>query len=60
MAQHLHDQIFNSHLHRLAKQQSCTILLVTHDIRILDIADSIVHMKDGRLTRDTALVDNSA
>src|SRR5262249_37170971 len=26
-------------LHRLAKQQSCAILLVTHDNRILDIAD---------------------
>lgn len=36
-------------LQQLAKQQSCTILLVTHDNRILDIADRIVHMEDGRL-----------
>ncbi|MEM9768896.1 MAG: ABC transporter ATP-binding protein, partial [Cyanobacteria bacterium P01_D01_bin.71] len=36
-------------MHDLAKQQGCTILLVTHDNRILDIADRIVHMEDGRL-----------
>jgi putative ABC transport system ATP-binding protein len=39
----------------LAKEQGCTILLVTHDNRILDIADRIVHMEDGRLANDTAL-----
>jgi putative ABC transport system ATP-binding protein len=33
----------------LAKEQGCTILLVTHDNRILDIADRIVYMEDGRL-----------
>jgi putative ABC transport system ATP-binding protein len=32
-----------------AKEQGCTILLVTHDNRILDIADRIVYMEDGRL-----------
>jgi putative ABC transport system ATP-binding protein len=37
-------------LQQLAKEQGCTILLVTHDNRILDIADRIVHMEDGRLT----------
>ncbi|MFE4106639.1 DevA family ABC transporter ATP-binding protein [Almyronema epifaneia] len=36
-------------LQRLAKEQGCTILLVTHDNRILDIADRIVQMEDGRL-----------
>ena len=36
-------------MHDLAKQQGCTILLVTHDNRILDIADRIVYMEDGRL-----------
>ena len=45
-------------MQRLAKQQGCTILLVTHDTRILDIADRIVHMEDGRLARDTALVSS--
>jgi putative ABC transport system ATP-binding protein len=33
----------------LAREQGCTILLVTHDNRILDIADRIVDMEDGRL-----------
>jgi putative ABC transport system ATP-binding protein len=37
----------------LAREQGCTILLVTHDNRILDIADRIVHMEDGQLSRDT-------
>ncbi|ARI81076.1 DevA family ABC transporter ATP-binding protein [Microcystis sp. LEGE 00066] len=36
-------------MQRLAKEQSRTIVLVTHDNRILDIADRIVHMEDGRL-----------
>jgi len=38
-------------MHDLAKQQGCTILLVTHDNRILDIADRIVYMEDGRLAK---------
>jgi putative ABC transport system ATP-binding protein len=37
-------------MQRLAKEQGCTILLVTHDNRILDIADRIVHMEDGKLS----------
>jgi putative ABC transport system ATP-binding protein len=36
-------------MQQLAKEQSCTILLVTHDNRILDIADRIIHMEDGYL-----------
>ncbi len=36
-------------MQRLAKEQGCTILLVTHDNRILDIADRIINMEDGRL-----------
>jgi putative ABC transport system ATP-binding protein len=40
----------------LAKEQGCTILLVTHDNRILDIADRIVHMEDGKLKNDEKLV----
>lgn len=46
-------------MQQLAKEQGCTILLVTHDNRILDIADRIVHMEDGRLARDTALVSRA-
>lgn len=36
----------------LAKEQGCTILLVTHDNRILDIADRIVQMEDGKLRNE--------
>jgi putative ABC transport system ATP-binding protein len=36
-------------MQKLAKEQDCTILLVTHDNRILDIADRILYMEDGRL-----------
>jgi putative ABC transport system ATP-binding protein len=39
----------------LAKEQGCTILMVTHDNRILDVADRIVHMEDGRLENNTVL-----
>lgn len=35
----------------LAKEQQCVILMVTHDNRILDIADRIVHIEDGRLQK---------
>jgi putative ABC transport system ATP-binding protein len=40
-------------MQNLAKEQHCTILMVTHDNRILDIADRIVHMEDGMLQRST-------
>jgi putative ABC transport system ATP-binding protein len=36
-------------MHRLAKESGCTILMVTHDNRILDIADRQLRMEDGRL-----------
>jgi putative ABC transport system ATP-binding protein len=36
-------------MQKLAKEQGCTILLVTHDNRILDIADRIIYMEDGHL-----------
>lgn len=39
-------------MQKLAKEQGCTILLVTHDNRILDIADRIVYMEDGQLKSD--------
>ncbi|NET02971.1 MAG: ATP-binding cassette domain-containing protein [Sphaerospermopsis sp. SIO1G1] len=39
-------------MQKLAKEQGCTILLVTHDNRILDIADRIVYMEDGKLKKD--------
>jgi putative ABC transport system ATP-binding protein len=39
-------------MQKLAKEQHCTILLVTHDNRILDIADRIIYMEDGHLISD--------
>jgi putative ABC transport system ATP-binding protein len=33
----------------LAKKRDCTILIVTHDNRILDVADRIIQMEDGCL-----------
>lgn len=41
-------------MQKLAKEQGCTILLVTHDNRILDIADRIIYMEDGRLVTNLA------
>ncbi|BAY31651.1 heterocyst specific ABC-transporter, ATP-binding subunit DevA [Nostoc carneum NIES-2107] len=43
-------------MQRLAKDQGTSILLVTHDNRILDIADRIVEMEDGLLARDSQSV----
>lgn len=34
---------------KLAHEQGTTIILVTHDNRILDVADRILNMEDGRL-----------
>jgi len=42
-------------MQQLAKEQGTTILLVTHDNRILDVADRIVHMEDGQLAQNTKL-----
>ena len=36
-------------LQRLAREQGCAVLMVTHDPRILDIADRLLRMEDGRL-----------
>jgi len=33
----------------LTKQINCTILLITHDSRILDVAERIIYMEDGNL-----------
>lgn len=48
------------HMRTLARQHGATILLVTHDNRILDIADRIVHLEDGRLSTftDSVIANN--
>ena len=43
-------------MQQLAKQQGCTILLVTHSNGILDIADRIMCLEDGRLADNPALI----
>jgi putative ABC transport system ATP-binding protein len=42
-------------IQRLAREENCAVLLVTHDSRILDIADRLLHMEDGRLTKNEVL-----
>ncbi len=36
-------------LKKLAKEQNCSVLMVTHDPRISDMADRILNMEDGRI-----------
>lgn len=36
-------------LKELAREQGTTILLVTHDYRILDMADRVIELEDGRI-----------
>jgi len=47
-------------LRDLAKTRSVPILLVTHDPRILDIADRIVAMEDGRIVQPDAADQRAA
>ena len=36
-------------LKKLALEQSCSVLMVTHDSRILDVADRLLKMEDGKI-----------
>lgn len=36
-------------LRYLAKEEGATVLMVTHDPRILDVADRVIHLEDGKL-----------
>jgi putative ABC transport system ATP-binding protein len=42
-------------LRGLADEEQATILIVTHDTRILDVADRIINLIDGRITSDVAV-----
>lgn len=42
----------------LAKSEKCSILIVTHDNRILDVADRIVNMVDGRIVSNVLVRRN--
>ena len=41
-------------MQQLAKEQGCTILIVTHDNRILDVADRIVELEDGKIVTQSS------
>ncbi len=36
-------------LRQLAKEEGCTVLVVTHDPRIIDVADRVTYLEDGEL-----------
>jgi putative ABC transport system ATP-binding protein len=48
-------------IERLAREHDVAVLFVTHDHRILDVADRVVHLEDGRLVSSaTAVAANTA
>lgn len=47
-------------LRKFAKEKQSTILIVTHDNRILDVADRIVNMVDGRIISDVVISESAA
>jgi len=47
-------------LKKYAKEEKTTILIVTHDNRILDVADRIVNMVDGRIISDVVISESQA
>lgn len=46
-------------MQKLARNQGCTILMVTHDNRILDFADRILKIEDGKLLPEEVKVINN-
>ena len=42
-------------LRRLAKENGSTVLMVTHDPRIVDVADRLLHLEDGQITRSSSV-----
>jgi putative ABC transport system ATP-binding protein len=43
----------------LSREQGVTIVMVTHDNRILDVADRIVNMVDGRIKSDVVVQESA-
>jgi putative ABC transport system ATP-binding protein len=41
-------------LKRLGRERGTTTLMVTHDAKILDLADRIITLEEGRIIKDTA------
>lgn len=46
-------------LRRIATEEKVTILIVTHDNRILDVADRIVNMVDGHVISDVVVAESA-
>ncbi len=44
-------------LQKLAREQRCAILLVTHDSRILDVADRMLTLEDGQIEESHCALD---
>lgn len=44
----------------LARDEGCTIIIVTHDNRILDVADRIVNMVDGHIHSNVLVKESAA
>ncbi|MCA6600802.1 MAG: ATP-binding cassette domain-containing protein, partial [Pseudanabaena sp. M57BS1SP1A06MG] len=42
-------------MQKMAKEENITILMVTHDNRILDVADRIINLVDGNLESDNVV-----
>jgi putative ABC transport system ATP-binding protein len=42
-------------MRKLARERGCPVLLVTHDTRVVDIAERVIHMEDGQV-RDEGLM----
>ncbi len=40
-------------LRKLAKEQGCTVLIVTHDPRVIDVADRVAYIEDGVLKQNS-------
>ena len=45
-------------MQKMAKEENITILMVTHDNRILDVADRIINLVDGNLESDNVVNDS--
>src|SRR3954469_25570828 len=46
-------------LHGVARQRGSTVLVVTHDPRLVNYADRVIEMADGKLTADAANVSGT-
>jgi putative ABC transport system ATP-binding protein len=47
-------------IHNLARAEGAAVIMVTHDNRVLDIADRIVHLEDGHIqSLSEAVADNT-